>query len=69
MTLGFEFEGKRMKPQIEEQQKVKLPKLQISKFDGTVTDWVQFWKKFEEKINKCKHYTAIKKVSYLRELL
>ena len=31
-----------MKPQIEEQQKVKLPKLQISKFDGTVTDWVLF---------------------------
>lgn len=42
MTLGFEFEGKRMKPQMEEQQKVKLPKLQISTFDGTVTDWVQF---------------------------
>lgn len=31
------------------------------KFDGTATDWVRFWKQFEEEINKCKRYAAITK--------
>ena len=59
MTMEFEFEEKRTKGQIEEQQKAKLSKLQMSKFDGTVIDWVQFWEKFQEEIDKSKHYAAI----------
>ena len=69
MTMEFEFEEKRMKQKMEEQQKPKVSKLHVSKFDGTVTDWVQFWEQFEKKIDKCKHYAAITKLSYLRELL
>lgn len=69
MALELEFEETRMKRQMEEQQKAKLPKLHILKSDCTVTYWVQFWEHFEEETDKCKHFTAITKFSYLRELL
>ena len=69
MKLEFEFEKKRMKPQMEEQRKAKLHKLQISNFVGTVTDWVRFREQFEEEIDKCKHYAATTKFLYLREQL
>ena len=49
--------------------KAKLPKLQLVKFDGTITDWVRFWEQFEEEIDKSKHYAAVTKFSYLLELL
>ena len=44
--LELELEEKRINRQMEEQKKAKLPKLLISKFDGTVTDWVRFWELF-----------------------
>ena len=31
---------------------VKLPKLVITKFDGTFLDWFRFWNQFESKIDK-----------------
>ena len=65
----LDMEDKRMKRLTEETQKAKLPKLQISKFDGSVIDWVRFWEQFETEIDKCSSYADITKFSYLRELL
>ena len=47
---------------------VKLPKLEISKFQGTFLDWTRFWNQFETEINKAK-LTQVAKFSYLKELL
>lgn len=46
----------------------KLPKLVISKFQGTYLDWVRFWNQFETEIDKTT-ITQVAKLSYLRELL
>ena len=65
----LELEEKKLRRLKEEQQKARLPKLQMSKFDGSVVDWVRFWEQFETEIDKCSSYVAITKFSYLRELL
>ena len=36
----------------EERVNVKLPKLVITKFDGTFLDWFRFWNQFESEIDK-----------------
>lgn len=46
----------------------KLPKLMITKFDGTYMDWPRFWGQFTEAIDKTS-VQPITKFSYLRELL
>ena len=46
----------------------KLPKLVITKFDGTFMDWPRFWGQFTETIDKT-GVASITKFSYLRELL
>ena len=46
----------------------KLPKLTITKFDGTYRDWPRFWGQFTETINKTS-VPPITKFSYLREPL
>ena len=46
----------------------KLPKLTITKFDGTYMDWPRFWGQFTETIDKM-NVQPITKFSYLRELL
>jgi hypothetical protein len=46
----------------------KLPKLVITKFSGSFTDWNRFWGQFTESIDKCS-LAPITKLSYLRELL
>lgn len=46
----------------------KLPKLTITKFDGTYMNWPQFWGQFTETIDKT-NVQPITKFSYLRELL
>ena len=33
--------------------KTKLPKLVITRFDGTNFDWFRFWNQFESQIDKC----------------
>ena len=50
------------------QIKAKLPKLVITKFDGSYTDWNRFWGQFSETIDKTS-VPAITKFAYLRELL
>ena len=46
----------------------KLPKLMITKFDGTYMDWPRFWGQFTEAIDKTS-VQPITKFSYPRELL
>ena len=46
----------------------KLPKLMITKFDGTYMDWPRFWGQFTEAVDKT-GIQLITKFSYLRELL
>ncbi|XP_028418013.1 uncharacterized protein LOC114543407 [Dendronephthya gigantea] len=46
----------------------KLPKLVISKFQGTHLDWQRFWGQFEKEIDKAE-ISPITKLSYLKELL
>ena len=40
--------------------KVKLPKLKISKFEGTNLDWLRFWSQFETETN-CNDITTVSK--------
>ena len=63
----MELEEQKLKQLEAQQLKAKLPKLQLAKFDGTITDWVRFWEKFEEEIDKSKHYAAVTKFSYFYE--
>ena len=47
---------------------MKLPKLVITKFDGTHFDWFRFWNQFESQIDKC-DLPEVSKFSYLQELV
>ena len=57
-------------PQVQalDNSQAKLPKLMITKFDGSFMDWPRFWGQFSETIDKT-NVAAITKFSYLRELL
>ena len=46
----------------------KLPKLLISKFNGTYTDWTRFWQQYEASIGAA-DIPSVTKFSYLKELL
>lgn len=46
----------------------KLPKLIITKFQGTHLDWMRFWNQYETEIDKS-NITQVAKLSYWRELL
>ena len=48
--------------------KVKLPKLLITKFNGTHLDWFRFWNQFESDIEKSE-LSPMSKFSYLKELV
>ena len=39
----MELQEQKLKQLEAQQLKAKLPKLQLAKFDGTITDWVRFW--------------------------
>ena len=52
----------------EERVNVKLPKLVITKFDGTCLHWFRFWNQFESEIDKAE-IGSVSKFSYLKELL
>ncbi|CAB3994102.1 Hypothetical predicted protein [Paramuricea clavata] len=52
----------------EKEVAVKLPKLVITKFDGSFTDWNRFWGQFSESIEKSGIANVVK-FSYLKELL
>ena len=46
----------------------KLPKLVITKFGGTLTDWPRFWNQFEAEIDRSE-VAGVTKFSYLKELV
>ena len=46
----------------------KLPKLTITKFNGTSIDWLRFWEQFTEGIDKFE-MAAVTKFSYLKEFV
>ena len=46
----------------------KLPKLVITKFNGTYADWPRFWGQYSETIDKT-NVPPVTKFTYLRELL
>jgi deoxyribodipyrimidine photolyase len=48
---------------------VKLPKLEIKKFDGNLAKWREFWDSYECAIHKNDKLSEIDKFSYLRGLL
>ena len=53
---------------VKDEIQVKLPKLTITKFNGTFQYWTRFWNEFSETINKTGIPNATK-FAYLRELL
>eukprot|EP00794_Sanderia_malayensis_P007573 gene7573-biopygen6100 len=72
MKKQVEKEIMELKPSRDQQQqqptKVKLPKLVISKFQGTYLDWQRFWNLFEMEIDKS-DIASVSKFSYLKEAL
>ena len=49
--------------------KIKLPKLEIPKFDGEVTNWQSFWDHFESAIHLNDELSDINKFNYLTSFL
>ena len=49
----------------EERPNAKLPKLVITKFNGTFLDWFRFWNQFESEIGKAE-ISPVSKFSYFR---
>ena len=64
---GFEFSRDEI-VKSDEKLRVKLPKLKITKFEGTALDWFRFWNQFETEIDQVQ-ISPISKFSYLKELL
>lgn len=48
---------------------VRLPKLEIRKFEGILYEWQEFWDCYEGSIHKNNSLTEVEKLSYLRSLL
>ena len=48
---------------------VKLPKLDLKKFDGEISNWPTFWDAFESSIHNNMKLAAIDKFNYLNSLL
>ena len=64
---GFEFSRDEIVTS-DEKVSAKLPKLKITKFEGTALDWFRFWNQFETEIDQVQ-ISPISKFSYLKELL
>ena len=50
------------------EQHARLPKLVITKFQGTHLDWMRFWSQFEEEVDKS-NVSQVTKFSFLKKLL
>ena len=55
--------------QISEIAKVRLPKLEIEKFDGDVINWSSFWDHFSSAIHENDSLSEINKFTYLKSFL
>ena len=49
--------------------KVKLPKVELKRFDGQLTDWATFWDMFQSSVHKNAELTDIDQFNYLHSLL
>ena len=49
--------------------RAKLPKLVITKFNGTHLDWFRFWNQYQAEIDRNQSISAVTKFSYLKELV
>ena len=47
----------------------KLPKLELSKFDGSPKNWLTFWDQFDSAIHLKENMSEVDKFSYLKSLL
>ena len=67
MEMRKQFEKKEGKKK--EDPQAKLPKLVISKFEGTALDGFTFWNQFDTGIDQQDHISPVTKYSYLKEFL
>ena len=65
MEMRKKYVDSEGKKSASESNKVKLPKLVISKFEGTALDWFRFWNQFETEIDK-QDISPVTKFSYLK---
>ena len=68
MEHELKMDKTRKENEKQRQTNAKLPKLVITKFNGTPLDWLRFWNQFEAEIDKA-DVAAITKFSYLKELV
>ena len=45
---------------------IKLPKLELQKFNGNILNWQEFWDSFEASIHKNPNLQPVDKFNYLR---
>ena len=48
---------------------VKLPRLELSKFNGDIIEWKGFWDQFKSTVHENNNISTIEKFNYLRTLL
>ena len=68
LEMRKKYDREEGKDTVKESVKVKLPKLVISKFEGTALDWFRFWNQFETEVDK-QDISPVTKFSYLKEFL
>ena len=68
MEMRREYVNSEEKKSASESNKVKLPKLVISKFEVTALDWFRFWNQFETEIDK-QDISSVTKFCYLKKFL
>ena len=68
IQLERQMEKVRIETQNTRSSNAKLPKLVITKFNGTSMDWLRFWNQLQAEIDKA-NVAAVTKFSYLKELV
>ena len=68
IQLERQMEKVRTETQNTRSSNANLPKLVITKFNGTSMDWLRFWNQFQAEIDKA-DVAAVTKFSYLKELV
>ncbi|XP_055911309.1 uncharacterized protein LOC129945530 [Eupeodes corollae] len=48
---------------------IRLPKLQLKKFDGNMRDWMPFWDQFNSAVHQNNQLSAAEKFNYLEDVL
>ena len=48
---------------------MKLPRIELSKFNGDIIEWKGFWDQFKSNVHGNNNISAIEKLNYFRTLL